>query len=111
MNTYFTYEKLLAFKWKGDEKLEEFYHDWLHMVANLQETVDIAMLKQILHGHLKKSTLLAFDMAFYERQEWDGRAQEAYDTLLGYMDAQINRTRLASNQDAVLHGSRKPAAP
>eukprot|EP00969_Alexandrium_andersonii_P204386 9032228-Alexandrium_andersonii.AAC.1 len=51
-------------------------------------------------------------MAFYERQEWEGRAQEAYDTLLGYMDAQINRTRLASNQDAVLHGARKqPAAP
>eukprot|EP00969_Alexandrium_andersonii_P244862 10819535-Alexandrium_andersonii.AAC.1 len=61
MNTYFTYEKLLAFRWKGDEKLEEFYNDWLHMVANLQEKVDIAMLKQILHGHMKKSSLLAFD--------------------------------------------------
>eukprot|EP00969_Alexandrium_andersonii_P139333 6162908-Alexandrium_andersonii.AAC.1 len=44
MGTYFTYETLLAFKWKGDKKLEEFYNEWLRMVANLQEVVDVAML-------------------------------------------------------------------
>eukprot|EP00969_Alexandrium_andersonii_P149459 6608997-Alexandrium_andersonii.AAC.1 len=54
------------------------------MVANLQETVDVAMLKQLLYGHLKQSTVLAYDIAFYDRQDWTGRSQEAYDTLLGY---------------------------
>eukprot|EP00969_Alexandrium_andersonii_P256652 11346389-Alexandrium_andersonii.AAC.1 len=92
MNTYFTYERLLAFQWKGGKKLEEFNNEWLHMVANLQEKVDIAMLKQILLGHLRKSTILAFDLAFFDRQDWTEKPQEAYDALLGYIDDAISRT-------------------
>eukprot|EP00969_Alexandrium_andersonii_P349711 15431670-Alexandrium_andersonii.AAC.1 len=110
MNAYFTYERLLAFQWKGDTMLEEFYNEWLHMVANLQEKVDIAMLKQILLGRLRKSTILQFDLAFFDRQDWTEKPQEAYDTLLGYIDGAISRTRLAANQDAVLHRT-GPAAP
>eukprot|EP00969_Alexandrium_andersonii_P368415 15472839-Alexandrium_andersonii.AAC.1 len=55
MSTYLTYETLMAFERKGDKKLEQFYNEWLQMVAHLREKVDIAMLKQILLVHLRKS--------------------------------------------------------
>eukprot|EP00969_Alexandrium_andersonii_P303702 13426012-Alexandrium_andersonii.AAC.1 len=61
------------------------------MVANLQEKVDIAMLKQLLLGHLRKSTTLAFDLAFFNRQDWTEKPQEVCDALLGYMDGEIDR--------------------
>ena len=67
------------------------------------------MLKQLLLGHLRKSTLLQFDLAFFDRQDWTDKPQEAYDTLLGYMDGQIDRQRLSANQDAVLHRGGRPA--
>eukprot|EP00969_Alexandrium_andersonii_P345662 15278427-Alexandrium_andersonii.AAC.1 len=77
MGAYHTYETLMAFEWKGDKKPEQFYNEWLHMVANLQEKVGIAMLKHILLGHLRKSTVLEYDIAFFERQDWADRSQEA----------------------------------
>eukprot|EP00969_Alexandrium_andersonii_P048612 2132456-Alexandrium_andersonii.AAC.1 len=80
------------------------------MVANLQEKVDIAMLKQLLLGHLRKSTILAFDLAVFDRQDWTEKPREAYDALLGYMDGEIDRKRLSANQDVVLH-RKGPAAP
>eukprot|EP00969_Alexandrium_andersonii_P305544 13505942-Alexandrium_andersonii.AAC.1 len=59
------------------------------------------MLKHILLGHLRKSTILAFDLAFFVRQDWTEKPQAACGALLGYIDGAISRARLATNQDAV----------
>eukprot|EP00969_Alexandrium_andersonii_P031673 1384189-Alexandrium_andersonii.AAC.1 len=72
------------------------------MVQNLRGKVEIEMLKQILLGHLRKSKILEFDIAFFDRQDWTDCPQEAYDALLKYMGDAISRMRLAENQASVL---------
>eukprot|EP00969_Alexandrium_andersonii_P237968 10503478-Alexandrium_andersonii.AAC.1 len=46
LQTYYSYQDLIALKWKGDEKLEEFYREWLHLVANIREKMDPRMLME-----------------------------------------------------------------
>eukprot|EP00969_Alexandrium_andersonii_P080791 3561761-Alexandrium_andersonii.AAC.1 len=58
LQTYYSYQDLINFKWKGDDKLERFYREWMHLVANIREEMDPHMLMEVLLGHLRKSKLL-----------------------------------------------------
>eukprot|EP00969_Alexandrium_andersonii_P036652 1606642-Alexandrium_andersonii.AAC.1 len=52
---------------------------------------------EVLLGHLRKSKLLEYDIALFDRMEEDDPLH-CYDTLLGYIARAIIRERLAKNR-------------
>ena len=96
-------EDLLTVKFQGDGKLEQFLNSWDAVLIGMNEEPNQEFLEVLFLGQIKKSGVLALDLAYYRRLQL-GHEDRNYQWLRAAVVRYLDLKRQEDSREATRKG-------
>ena len=91
-------DNLIHFKYPGDSKIYDFYHQWHAILVGIRDKVipPKRRLRDILYRKIRDSTTMKFDLSLYDQLP-DSDIRKTYELLMSFIVKRIKLDREKKN--------------